>query len=83
MIEIAIVVLLVLWSSVVVFKKILPNTANRVMNAWADFAEQRNWQTLEKWLRPKASFGCAGGCGCASDDEPAGKVAEVKAVKWK
>ncbi|OTG81220.1 hypothetical protein B9T31_15520 [Acinetobacter sp. ANC 4558] len=83
MLEILIVAVLVIWSAVVVFKKVFPKTSGSVFMSLSNSCEQKGWATLAKWLRPATAAGCGGGCGCAvSEDQPA-KKAEVQAVKWK
>ena len=82
MIEYLIIAVLVIWSAVVVFKKVFPKTSNATFSALSAFCERRGWQALAKWLKPKMSVGCAGGCGCSVDEKPAAKNNEVKPVKW-
>lgn len=87
MIEMLIITVLVLWSVLVVFKKVFPNTARSSFSALANFCQKQGWTSLAKWLAPKAPAGCGGGCGCGSENEVAdtksnGKV-EIQAVKWK
>jgi hypothetical protein len=82
MIEILIVAALVLWSTVVVFKKVFPKTSNSVFLALAQACQRRGWQRLAKWLQPKMAAGCGGGCSCpSSEDKPAPTT--VQEVKWK
>ena len=82
MIEYLIIAVLVIWSALVVFKKVFPKTSSATFAALSVFCEQRGWHMLAKWLKPKMSVGCAGGCGCSSDDKPMIKKNEVKPVKW-
>ena len=35
-----------------------------------------------KMAKPKVAFGCAGGCGCSSEDKPTNTVQEIKPIKW-
>ncbi|MCJ8145634.1 hypothetical protein MKI79_01685 [Acinetobacter sp. A3.8] len=87
MIEMLIITLLVLWSVLVVFKKVFPNTAKKTFSALSNFSQNRGWSTLAKWLAPKAPVGCGGGCGCDTENDPSdGKSAqkiEIQTVKWK
>lgn len=84
MIEMIIVTLVVIWSAVVVFKKVFPKTANSVFLSLSRFCEQKQWYILAKWLKPKStSSGCGGSCGCeAKPDMKQIKNDEVKPVKW-
>ncbi|MDO5543667.1 MAG: hypothetical protein Q4F77_10215 [Acinetobacter sp.] len=83
MVEILIVASLVLWSTVVVFKKVFPKTSGAVFLKLSNFCTEKGWQGLAKWLKPAAAAGCGGSCGCDSQDQPAEKKVEVQAVKWK
>lgn len=83
MIEILIVAALVLWSTVVVFKKVFPQTSNSVFLKLSTACEQKGWQTLAKWLKPKMAAGCGGNCACPASEETAAKKPDVQAVKWK
>ncbi|OTG76947.1 hypothetical protein B9T33_15550 [Acinetobacter sp. ANC 5054] len=83
MIEILIVAALVIWSAVVVFKKVFPKTSNSVFSSLSESCARQGWNGLAKWLKPKMAAGCAGGCGCSTEDKPTAKKAEVQAVKWK
>ena len=83
MIEILIITLLVLWSCIVVFKKLMPNTASHVFMRLAGFCQSQGWQRLAKWLMPKNSTGCGGGCGCDVPNTATQPSNEVKTVKWK
>ena len=82
MVEYLIIAVLVVWSALVVFKKVFPKTATSVFSTISSFCEQHGWLTLAKWLKPKMAVGCAGGCGCSTDDKPMLKTNEVKPVKW-
>lgn len=82
MIEYLIIAVLVIWSALVVFKKVFPKTANATFASLSNFFERQGWHTMAKWLKPKMSVGCAGGCGCSTDDKPIIKSHEVKPVKW-
>lgn len=64
MLQYLIIAVLVIWSAIVVFKKVFPKTANSAFSALSVFCEKQGWATLAKWLKPKMTFGCAGGCGC-------------------
>ena len=52
MIEVLIIAALVIWSAVVVFKKVFPKTANSVFMALSNVCHQQGWSTLAKWLKP-------------------------------
>lgn len=83
MLESIIIAVLVIWSAVVVFKKVFPKTSNSVFTTLSEHCVNRGWNSLAKWLKPKMAAGCAGGCGCSASDNPSAKKAEVQAVKWK
>lgn len=83
MVEILIIAVLVLWSCIVVFKKLMPNTANRLLSVISDRCQQKGWHRLSVWLKPQKNMGCGGNCGCDSKDEQAQITEEIKAVKWK
>ena len=82
MVEILIIAALVLWSCVVVFKKVMPKTANRFFTQLANACQQKGWTTLAKQFSPKANSGCGGSCSCG-DEEKSQIDTEVKTVKWK
>lgn len=82
MIEILIIAVLVIWSCIIVFKKVLPKTANKVLRQISDYCNAKGWNGLAKWLMPKAAGGCGGNCGCGSEDQSQ-KQQEIKTVKWK
>ena len=83
MIEMLIITLLVLWSVLVVFKKVFPNTAKKTFSTLSNMCQKQGWSTLAKWLAPKAPVGC----GCDTENDPRdGKSAqkiEIQTVKWK
>lgn len=83
MIEILIVAALVLWSAVVVFKKVFPKTSSAVFLKLSNACAAKGWHGLAKWLKPAAVAGCGGSCGCDSKDQLTEKKVEVQAVKWK
>ncbi|GAA5018174.1 hypothetical protein GCM10023206_31500 [Acinetobacter puyangensis] len=84
MIQYLIIAVLLLWSSVVVFKKVMPNTANKTFLAISMFFKQQGWHGLSKRFAPKQSSGCGGGCGCGNESDSASKHSqEIKTVKWK
>ena len=83
MIEVVIVAALVLWSVVVVFKKVFPQTANSVFMQLSTACAKQGWLTLAKWLKPATVLGCGGSCGCSANEDSAQKKPEVQAVKWK
>lgn len=81
MIEVTIITVLVLWSCVVVFNKLMPKTANKTYAGLSGFCERQGWFSLANKLRPKNISACGGGCGCdASTEQP---KQEIKTVKWK
>ena len=53
MFEYLIVAVLVLWSAVVVFKKVFPQTANAAFLALSNLCQRLGWQRLATWLKPK------------------------------
>ncbi|MEG1489097.1 DUF6587 family protein [Acinetobacter sp.] len=83
MIEVLIIAALVIWSAVVVFKKVFPKMANSVFMALSNVCHQQGWSTLAKWLKPAMVSGCGGSCGCAATEDSTQKKTEVQAVKWK
>ena len=84
MFEYLIVAVLVLWSAVVVFKKVFPQTANAAFLALSNLCQRLGWQRLATWLKPKMVVGCAGGCGRSTDvNEPQNKKEAIQAVKWR
>ena len=83
MIEYLIVAVIVLWSAVVVFKKVFPKTSGSVFLKLSNAAAAQGWLRLAKWLKPAMAAGCGGSCGCAATDEPENKKPDVQAVKWK
>ena len=84
MFEYLIVAVLVLWSAVVVFKKVFPQTANAAFLALSNLCQRLGWQRLATWLKPKMVVGCAGGCGCSTDaNETQNKKEAIQAVKWR
>ena len=83
MIEVVIVAALVIWSAVVVFKKVFPQTANSVFMQLSTACVKQNWLTLAKWLKPVTVSGCGGSCGCSATEDSKQKKPEVQAVKWK
>ena len=83
MIEVVIVAALVIWSAVVVFKKVFPQTANSVFMQLSTACAKQGWLTLAKWLKPATVSGCGGSCGCSATEDSAQKKPEVQAVKWK
>lgn len=84
MIEFFIITVLVLWSSIVVFKNLMPKTANKTYTSVAHFCEARGWHSLASKIMPKKTSGsCGGGCGCGVDDGVKSKSQQIKTVKWK
>ena len=49
MIEILIVAALVIWSAVVVFKKVFPKTSGSVFMSLSTLCEVRGWTRLATW----------------------------------
>ncbi|NNH00440.1 DUF6587 family protein [Acinetobacter sp. ANC 5414] len=83
MIEVVIVAALVIWSAIVVFKKVFPQTANSVFMELSSLCAKQGWLTLAKWLKPAMVSGCGGSCGCSTTDDKVKTKPEVQAVKWK
>ncbi|WP_374974131.1 DUF6587 family protein [Acinetobacter venetianus] len=84
MFEYLIVAVLVLWSAIVVFKKVFPQTANSAFLGLSNICQQFGWNSVAKWLKPKVTVGCGGGCGCAVDEKNDSKTTEaVQTVKWR
>lgn len=83
MIEGLIIAVLVIWSSIVVFKSVMPKTANKTFSHLAMQCEKLGWTGVANYLAPKKSSGCGGGCGCDTPDEKKIQSEAVKAVKWK
>ena len=82
MVEILIITVLVLWSCIIVFKKLMPKTSNNVFKSLSIWCEAKGWKGLARRLAPKVASGCGGSCGCSTDDKPEISQ-EIKAVKWK
>jgi hypothetical protein len=59
MIEILIVAALVIWSAVVVFKKVFPKTSGSVFMSLSALCEARGWTRLATWLKPSMAGGVA------------------------
>lgn len=83
MFEYLIVAVLVLWSTIVVFKKVFPQTANSAFGALSNLCQRLGWQRLATWLKPKMAVGCGGSCGCSTDDADSKKAEPVQTVKWR
>ena len=83
MIEVLIVAALVIWSAVVVFKKVFPQTSNSVFTSISKACARRGWSKLATWLKPAAVAGCGGSCGCSATEEARPQKEQVQAVKWK
>ncbi|ANF82759.1 hypothetical protein A3K93_11555 [Acinetobacter sp. NCu2D-2] len=83
MIEILIVAALVLWSAVVVFKKVFPKTANSMLQKLSRYCAGRGWNKLAARLKPNMVSGCGGSCGCSSNEAQPKEKAPVQVVKWK
>ncbi|WP_436899398.1 DUF6587 family protein [Acinetobacter gyllenbergii] len=83
MFEYLIVAVLVLWSAVVVFKKVFPQTASSAFLSLSNLCQRLGWQRLAAWLKPKMAVGCGGGCGCSTDEAESKKTETVQTVKWR
>lgn len=83
MVEGLIIAVLVLWSTLVVFKKVFPKTSFKFFLSLANVAEKQGLPRLAKWLKPAMPAGCGGSCGCSTNDEAETKKPAVQAVKWK
>ncbi|WP_159138530.1 MULTISPECIES: DUF6587 family protein [unclassified Acinetobacter] len=83
MIEILIVAALVLWSALVVFKKVFPNTSHSVFQKLSDACAAKGWTRLAKWLQPAMAAGCGGNCACPVSEQSAQEKPAQQAVKWK
>ena len=83
MIEFLIIAVLVIWSTIFVFKKVFPKSAYSVFSKLAQFCQSQGWTRLAKWIQPAMVSGCGGGCGCSSAETDNPKKVEVQAVKWK
>lgn len=83
MFEYLIVAVLVLWSAVVVLKKVFPQTANSIFLGLSNVCQRLGWQRLALWLKPKMVVGCGGGCGCSTDDVETKKSQPIQTVKWR
>lgn len=83
MIEILIIAALVLWSSLVVFKKVFPKTAYSVCLQLSNAFDKKGWTHLAGWLKPKIASGCGGNCACPVNEQQDGKKSQPQTVKWK
>ena len=83
MIEIVIIAALVLWSTVVVFKKVFPKTSNSVFSSLSTVCEKKGFTRLAKWLQPSMAAGCGGNCSCPATEQKSSNKTEVQAGKWK
>lgn len=83
MIEFLIIAALVIWSAIVVFKKVFPQTSNKTFTALSTLCADQGWHTLAKWLKPAMASGCGGHCACPASEEAVTKKTEVQPVKWK
>ena len=83
MLEGLIIAVLVLWSTLVVFKKVFPKTSFKLFLSLAQTAEQRGLPRLAKWLKPGMAAGCGGSCDCSQSDQPQQQKPQAQAVKWK
>lgn len=83
MIEYLIIAVLVIWSSIFVFKKVLPKSAFAIQQRLSSACEQHGWSVLAKWLKPAMVAGCGGSCGCESKSEASAPKDAPQAVKWK
>ncbi len=83
MVEILIITVLVVWSALVVFKKVFPKTSTSVFLKLSNACAAKGWQGLAKKLKPTVATGCGGNCGCDASNSPESKNTQVQAVKWK
>lgn len=83
MVELLIIAILVIWSTIVVFKKVFPQTSNKTFTALSTWCSKQGWHTLAKWLKPAMASGCGGNCACPATEEVTTKKTEAQAVKWK
>ena len=83
MVEILIVAVLVLWSALVVFKKVFPNTSYSVFLKFSNACQAKGWNSVAKWLKPEMKGGCGGNCACPVSEKEAKKSTASEAVKWK
>lgn len=83
MIEVIIVAFLVVWSALVVFKKVFPKSAYAVFSKLSRVCQSQGWSSLAKWLSPAMVTGCGGSCDCSSNDKTESPTPEIQAVKWK
>ena len=83
MFEYSIVAVLVLWSAFVVFKKVFPKTASSSFLSLSNLCQRLGWYRLATWLKPKIVVGCAGGCGCSTDEKETKKSQAIQTVKWR
>ncbi|HJF27441.1 hypothetical protein NI467_00240 [Acinetobacter bohemicus] len=82
MIEILIVAVLVLWSTLVVFKKVFPNTSRSFFQKLSGACAAKGWERLAKWLQPAMASGC-GNCACPVSEQTKHNKPDAQAVKWK
>lgn len=84
MIEYLIIAVLVTWSAIFVFKKVLPKSAFSLQQRLSVTCEQYGWLKLAKWFKPAVVMGCGGSCGCESKSEmPRQHKDAPQVVKWK
>lgn len=83
MIEILIVAVLVVWSALVVFKKVFPKTSSSVFLKLSNACATKGWHALAKKLKPAVATGCGGNCGCDANSASESKNMQVQPVKWK
>ena len=83
MIEILIVAVLVVWSALVVLKKVFPNISRSVFQKLSDACAAKDWHTLAKWLKPAMAGGCGGNCACPASEQSSDAKPKAQAVKWK
>lgn len=83
MFEYLIVAVLVLWSAVVVFKKVFPQTANSTFLVLSNVCERLGWHMLAKWFKPKMATGCGGSCDCTRNETTTKKSEPAQTIKWR
>lgn len=83
MVEMLIISLLVLWSALVVFKKVFPKTSFKFFSALANALQNKGYVKVANWLRPANAVGCGGSCGCSQNETENEQKTTVQTVKWK
>ena len=81
--EYLIIAVVVLWSAIVVFKKVFPQTSTKTFMALSNRCLRLGWTRLAKWLQPKMISGCGGNCGCSSSETEQKSSTPIQTVKWR